>query len=87
MESRLKPIKKIFFGGSNSYYIDKDRNYFIKVNKGKREWIIKEYQYLKKYWDKIEKDELKSKIDYLETEINNYAKLLVNSKKRNKKNI
>ncbi len=53
MESRLKPIKKIFFGGSNSYYIDKDRNYFIKVNKGKREWIIKEYQYLKKYWDKI----------------------------------
>ena len=53
MESRLKPIKKIFFGGSNSYYIDKDRNYFIKVNKGKREWIVKEYQYLKKYWDKI----------------------------------
>jgi len=53
MEFKLKPIKKIFFGGSNSYYIDKDRNYFIKVNKGKREWIIKEYQYLKKYWDKI----------------------------------
>ena len=53
MDSRLKPIKKIFFGGSNSYYIDKDRNYFIKINKGKREWIIKEYQYLKKYWDKI----------------------------------
>ena len=53
MESRLKPIKKIFFGGSNSYDIDKDRNYYIKVNKGKREWIVKEYQYLKKYWDKI----------------------------------
>ena len=53
MEFKLKPIKKIFFGGSNSYYIDKDRNYFIKINKGKREWIIKEYQYLKKYWDKI----------------------------------
>lgn len=53
MESRLKPIKKIFFGGSNSYYVDKHRNYFIKINKGKREWILKEYQYLKKYWDKI----------------------------------
>lgn len=43
MESRLKPIKKVFFGGSNSYYIDKDGNYFIKVNKGKREWIYKSF--------------------------------------------
>ncbi|MFX0140773.1 MAG: hypothetical protein ACFFDN_44455, partial [Candidatus Hodarchaeota archaeon] len=58
MEFRLKPIKKVFFGGSNAYYIDKDRNYFIKVNKGKREWIIKEYQYLKKYWDKIDVENL-----------------------------
>ena len=53
MQLKLIPIKKFFLGGSNSYYISKDKNYFIKVNKGKREWIIKEYLYLKKYWDKI----------------------------------
>ena len=53
MQSTLKPIKKFIFGGTNSYYINKDRNYFIKVNKGKREWIVKEYFYLKKFWNKI----------------------------------
>jgi len=53
MQFTLIPIKKFFLGGSNSYYISKDKKYFIKVNKGKREWIIKEYSYLKKFWNKI----------------------------------
>ena len=53
IQSTLIPIKKFFLGGSNSYYITKDKKYFIKVNKGRREWITKEYHYLKKFWDKI----------------------------------
>ena len=54
MRYTLIPIKKIFLGGNNSYYITKDKNYFIKVNKGRREWIIKEYYYLKKFWNRLE---------------------------------
>lgn len=53
MNSTLIPVKKFFLGGSNSYYITKDKKYFIKVNKGKQEWIIKEYLYLKKFWNQI----------------------------------
>jgi len=58
MPSTLIPIKKIFLGGSNSYYITKDKKYFIKVNKGRREWIKKEYFYLKNYWNKIDIENL-----------------------------
>lgn len=54
MRKTLVPIKKIFLGGNNSYYITKDKKYFIKVNKGRKEWIIKEYSYLKKYWNNLD---------------------------------
>ena len=58
MKDTLIPIKKYFLGGSNFYYITKDRKFFIKINnlkvtKGKQEWIIKEYNYLKEFWNKI----------------------------------
>ena len=33
-----------------------DKKYFIKVCKGKEEWITKEFNYLKKYWNKLEID-------------------------------
>ena len=58
MHSTLIPVNKIFLGGSYSYYITKDRNFFIKVCKGKGKWITKEFFYLKKYWNKLGIDNL-----------------------------
>ncbi|MFX0069897.1 MAG: hypothetical protein ACFFAO_02295 [Candidatus Hermodarchaeota archaeon] len=54
MRPKLIPNKKVFLGGNNSYYITKDKRYFVKVNKGRREWIIKEFNNLKKYWNKLD---------------------------------
>ncbi len=56
MKSSLKKIKRSLFGGTNSYYITADKNYFIKVCKGKEEWMEKEFNYLKRYWNKLEVD-------------------------------
>ncbi len=58
MQPTLIRIKKYFLGGSNFYYITKDKKYFIKINnikvtKGKKDWIINEYNNLKKYWNKL----------------------------------
>lgn len=58
MQSTFVPIKKFFLGGSNSYYVSKDKKYFVKVCKGKRDWITKEYFYLKKFWNKIDVENL-----------------------------
>jgi len=53
MKHSLKEIKRSMFGGANSYYITADNNYFIKVCKGKEEWIKKEFNNLKNYWNKL----------------------------------
>ncbi|MFX0186728.1 MAG: hypothetical protein ACFE8A_03230 [Candidatus Hodarchaeota archaeon] len=47
----LKQIKGTLLGGHFSYYISKDRKYFVKICKGDLEWVIKEYKNLKKYWN------------------------------------
>lgn len=56
MKTTLKQIKRSIFGGTNSYYITADKKLFIKVCKGREEWITKEFNYLKKYWNKLEVD-------------------------------
>ncbi|MHA1273756.1 MAG: hypothetical protein ACTSVV_02745 [Promethearchaeota archaeon] len=69
--------KKIIFGGSFAYYYDKKRKYFIKVCKGQREWIEKEYNNLKKYWNKLNVKNLNlirpikysKKLEFLVTEL------------------
>lgn len=53
MQISLKQIKRSLFGGSNSYYITADKNYFIKVCKNREDWISNEFNYLKKYWNKL----------------------------------
>ena len=49
----LKQIKAVILGGHFSYYITRDQEYFIKICKGDLEWIVKEYNNLKKYWNKL----------------------------------
>jgi len=49
----FKRIKGTILGGNFSYYITKDRKYFIKRCKGELEWITKEFNNLVKYKDKI----------------------------------
>ncbi|MFX1395225.1 MAG: hypothetical protein ACFFAH_16900 [Promethearchaeota archaeon] len=49
----LKQIKGALLGGHFSYYISKDKKYFVKICKGELEWITKEFNNLKKYWNKL----------------------------------
>jgi len=50
----LNRIKSVIIGGINFYYITTNRKYFIKICKGKEEWMAKEYSNLKKYWNKLD---------------------------------
>ncbi|MFX1444100.1 MAG: hypothetical protein ACFFHV_11845 [Promethearchaeota archaeon] len=63
-----KKVKGIFLGGNFSYRITKDKKYFIKTCKGGREWILKEYENLKNYWNKLNIEDLQlvEPIDYSE---------------------
>lgn len=54
----IKQIKKLIFGGHFSYYITKDKKYFIKICWDK-EWIQKEFMNLKKYWNQLKIPNLK----------------------------
>lgn len=49
----FKQIKGVLLGGHFSYYITKDKKYFIKLCKEEKEWITKEFFNLKKYWNKL----------------------------------
>ena len=49
----LSKRRKSIFGGSYNYYITKDKKYFIKLCKGKEDFVSKEFSNLKKYWNKL----------------------------------
>jgi len=46
-------MKEAIIGGSNFYYITKNKKYFIKVCIGREEWLTKEFLTLKKYWNNL----------------------------------
>lgn len=45
--------RKVIFGGSYAYYITEDKKLFIKVCNGQGDLITKEFQNLKKFWNKL----------------------------------
>lgn len=49
----ISRMKEAIVGGSNFYYITKDKKYFIKVCIGSEEWLTKEFLILKKYWNNL----------------------------------
>ncbi len=58
MSPSLKIVKNFVFGGSYSYFITQDNRYFVKLCKGRKEFVLKEYNNLKKYWNKLNVENL-----------------------------
>ncbi|MHA1251195.1 MAG: hypothetical protein ACTSRP_14490 [Candidatus Helarchaeota archaeon] len=69
--------KRIIFGGYFAYYYDKEKKYFIKVCKRRGDLIEKEFYNLKKYWNKLNVNNLNlikpikysKKLEFLVTEL------------------
>ncbi|MBD3338485.1 MAG: hypothetical protein GF353_05230 [Candidatus Lokiarchaeota archaeon] len=54
----LKRIKNTLLGGNFSYSVTKDKKFFIKFCKGKKEWVSKEFYNLKNNRNKIDIERL-----------------------------
>ncbi len=58
MSPSLKSVKGFLLGGSYSYFVTQDNRYFVKLCKGRKEFVLKEYDNLKKYWNKLNVENL-----------------------------